>query len=128
MFGFGAVAFLVLEGRPPFGRSGDPAVRCRAFAIGRTLRAPESLRFRRVVKEAQQLRNCCGGEFAEGRRICRRARSQRYRSEESSASGHQLRLGSSAFRLARSVLVSLSFWISLIQRMGVVPASVLTLY
>ena len=55
MFGLGAVAFLVLEGRPPFERSGDPAERYRAFAIGRTLRAPESLRFRREVNEAQQL-------------------------------------------------------------------------
>ena len=52
MFGFGACAFLVLEGRPPFERSRDPAERRRAKAIRRTLRAPGSLRFRRQVRGA----------------------------------------------------------------------------
>ena len=55
MFGLGAVTFTVLEGRPPFERSGDPPERRRALTIGRTLRAPESLRFRREVKDGQEV-------------------------------------------------------------------------
>ena len=47
MLGLGAVGLLVLEGSPPFERSRDPAERKRVLAVGRTLRAPNSLWFRR---------------------------------------------------------------------------------
>ena len=55
IFGLGAVIFLILEGRPTFERSGDPAERCRALVVGRALRAPESLRFRREMKNEHEI-------------------------------------------------------------------------